>query len=349
MKVKKEVIAQLEKCYSIAPLHYNGIEHLLVAAEKTDKCILFDYDGKYVDTVWEEPGGAMSMVQVPDSNGQFLSTHQFYSPNDSKNAKIVIVTPIRMGEWEVRTLVDLPHVHRFDILRSEATNYLIACTLKSGHEYKDDWTSHGKVYVAQLPNDLSEFHEDNQLALTVIQENLLKNHGYYQVLEGNQETSVISSETGVHQVVPPTTLDGKWMIKELIKEPTSDAVLMDLDGDGQKELITIAPFHGSRIVIYKNKDGTFVKEYEYEQELEFLHAIYAVRFGSRNAVVIGHREGKRNLMVFTYNKEQNQYEAEIIDSGCGPANVFCYCHKGQDKMIATNREINEVAMYTIEC
>ena len=42
MKVNKIKTHELEKCYSICPLTYNGTEHMLVAAEKVNKCLLFE-------------------------------------------------------------------------------------------------------------------------------------------------------------------------------------------------------------------------------------------------------------------------------------------------------------------
>ena len=45
MKVNKIKTHELEKCYAISPLTYNGAEHILIAAEKVNKCLLFDLDG----------------------------------------------------------------------------------------------------------------------------------------------------------------------------------------------------------------------------------------------------------------------------------------------------------------
>lgn len=348
MKFEKKVISNLTKCYSIAPLDYHGKEHFLVAAEKVDRCILFDAEGKEIETVWKEPGGAMSMVQVPGSTGQFLATHKFYSPDDSKEAKIIIATPQGKEKWEIRTLVDLPHVHRFDILTRGDTNYLIACTLKSGHEYKDDWSMPGKVYAAILPNDLSAFSEENQLELKVIKDDMLKNHGYYRVLEDGEMTAVISSENGVFQFYPPENKDGEWKIEQLLDIPASDAVCVDFDQDGEKELVVLSPFHGNQVSIYKKVDGIYSKVYEYEKETKFLHAIYGGDLKGKPVAVIGHREGERNLIVFSYDKSRGTYQAEVIDENCGSANVMKYTYEDKEILISANREIDEVAMYTFE-
>ncbi len=348
MKVTKKVISNLTKCYAMSMLHYQGKDHFLVAAEKVDKCLLFDLDGNQEDVVWDQPGGVMTMVQVPGTDGQFLATHKFYSPNDSKEAKIVIATPKAKGNWEIRTLVDLPFVHRFDILERNGVRYLIACALKSDHEYKDDWRFPGKVFAAVLPEDLSAFNEDNQLELHVLKDNLLKNHGYCKVNENGVQTSLISADNGIFQFIPPETPEGEWEIRELLSEAASDAVLVDFDGDGEKELGVLSPFHGDKISIWKKKDGAFEKVYEYGKDAEFVHAIYGGPLCGRQAFVVGHRKGPRELLAFTYNQETKGYEVQVLDTDCGPANVLHFVKDGRDVIVSTNREIDEVAMYTLE-
>lgn len=347
LSVRKRVIGNLEKCYSIAPLRYRGRDHILVAAEKTAPCVLFDMEGKKEDTVWTEPGGAMTMLQVPGSNGVFLATHKFYSPNDAADAGIVVVTPKTEGGWEVKTLVKLPFVHRFDILERSGIRYLIACTIKSGHEYKDDWRSPGKVYAAVLPEDVSVFSEEYPLKLHVIKDGLRKNHGYYRTMEGTIPTALISAEQGVFQFTPPAKAGERWTVRQLTKEPASDGVLLDFDGDGERELAVISRFHGDRIIFYKETEGRWQPVFEYEGT-EFAHAIFAGDICGIPTLLIGHRKGTRRLLAFTWNRVTKQYEAQSLDQDCGPANVFHFCRDGKDFVLSANRETDEVALYELE-
>ena len=347
MKIEKKIIGELDRCYSLAMLKYQNKEHFLVAAEKVNKCYLYDLAGNQEETVWEEPGGVMSMVQVPGTDGQFLATRKFYSPNDSKEASIVVVTPRGKNDWEVRTLVDLPFVHRFDIVTAGGVNYLIACALKDGHEYKEDWRFPGKVFAAVLPADLSGFNDGHQLELTVLKDNMLKNHGYYRHEDGNGNTSsVVSCDSGVYHFCPPQQAGGAWSIEQLTADAASDGLLMDLNGDGIEELCTIAPFHGDTVNIYQKKDGRYVLDYTYPEKLEFLHAIFGGEILGKPTWILGHRKGDRHLLAFTHEAGQG-YTAQLMDQGCGAANVLHYTYEGKDILIATNREINEIARYEL--
>lgn len=345
MKLKKINTYELEKCYSIAPLSYHGKQHILVAAEKINKCLLFDLYGNLEETIWDGPGGTMSMVQVPGSDGCFLATQKFYSPNDSKEAEIVLVSPAGKDDWKVQTIAKLPFVHRFDILSRNGIHYLIACTLKSGHEYKDDWSSPGKIWGCRLPDEAGGYEEGHLLELTCIKDGLLKNHGYCRCKNADGGYGLISADNGIFRVTPPDSPEDHWRIEQLTKEPASDVAAVDFDGDGEAELITIAPFHGEEIKIYHMEGQTYRETYRYERPAEFGHAIWAGTIYDKPAAVIGYRKGKREILAFTY---ENGYHADVLETDAGSANVMRYQRDGVECMVSANREINEIAFYEIE-
>lgn len=346
MKIDKIKTHKLEKCYSICPLTYNGTKRLLVAAEKDDRCLLFDLDGNLEETVWEGPGGAMTMVQLPGSNGEFLATQKFYSPNDSKEAKIVLASPRGKNDWTVRTLTDLPFVHRFDILESGGVNYLIACTLKSGHEYEDDWSTPGKIWVCELPEDLSGVDEEHPLMLTALKEGLLKNHGYCRVEERGGVWAAVAADNGIFKVTPPAKRGGVWSVETLTEDAASDMTFADFDGDGQLEMLVMTPFHGDNIKIYKKADGAYTCVHTFADSYEFAHGIWGAEVFGKGVAVVGHRQGRRDLLACTY--DGNGYVMETLDSDVGPANVRLYSKDGKVGLISTNREIDEIAFYEIE-
>lgn len=348
MNIKKKIIGNLDKCYSIAMLDYNNASHILVAAEKINKCLLFDIEGNFEDTVWEQPGGTMSMVQVPGTNGHFLATHRFYSPNDGKNSSIVYVKPTSNGNWDIRTMIELPFVHRFDIVTRNGWSYLIACTIKSDHRFKDDWSSPGKIYFTVLPEDLDLFLTEQQaLDMKILKDGLTKNHGYYRLNNGEHDYSIISCNDGIYKITPPPAPNYPWGIETLLAISASDAILFDIDNDGEQELFVLSPFHGDTLSIYKRHGGKFVEYYRHLAPLKFLHALYAGELCGKPSFVLGYRGDERKLLIFTANSKGG-FDIREVDSDCGPANIMKFHHKDKDYIISTNREINEIALYEFD-
>ena len=349
MKVRKTVLAKLNKCYAIAPLEYRGKPHFLVASEKADPCCLFDSDGMLKDTLWTGPGGVMTMVQVPGTDGQLLSTAKFYSPDESLDAELAVVTPKPDGRWDMQTLAPLPHVHRFDILTRNDVNWLLACTVKSGQDAPEgDWSYPGKVYAAVLPADLNVFDLDHPLKLQVVKDGLHRNHGYTRCVRDGVPAGLVAADEGVFRMTPPETPEGKWQIEQLLGYPTSDALLLDLDGDGQEELCTLSPFHGENITIWHQGENGFAPVWTFPEDAPFSHAICGGTIAGAPTFVTGYRAGKKNLMAIRYDRGTESYTVTLLDEGRGPANAMHFVNdEGVDVLIAANRETDEVAMYEI--
>ncbi|MBQ7678155.1 MAG: hypothetical protein IJT32_07970 [Lachnospiraceae bacterium] len=352
MKVEKKVISNLNKCYAMSELTYKGEHCFLVAAEKQDPCYLFNEEGEQISTVWEQPGGVMTMTPVPGGDGQFLATHKFYSPNDSLDAKIVIVTPKDDGSWDVRTLCNAPFVHRFGILHRAGTDYLIVCCLKTGHEYKNDWRFKGACFGAVLPKDLSGFDEDHPLKLTLIKDGMLKNHGFSKTMHGGHEAALVGCEEGTFLFDPPAVCGADWTVTQVCDIPSSDSVLLDFDGDGKPELGTISPFHGNSLTIYHlDEHGRYVPQWKYgapEKDTEMIHATWACEILGKPTWIVGWRKGTRETIAITWDEAKGDYHVDLIDKETGCANAMHFKNKdGVDIIVGTNREIDEVAYYRI--
>ena len=241
-------------------------------------------------------------------------------------------------------------MHRFGILNRNGVNYLLVCCLKSDHEYKNDWRFPGECFASVLPSDLSVFNEGHQLTLEPIMSDMLQNHGYSMVKINGHDAAVVGCEEGTFLFKPPVAPGKDWEIELLCSVPASDSVLIDFDGDGKLELGTISPFHGNSLTIYHLDDfGNYVPCWKYpapEKETEMLHATWAGTLLGKPAWCVGWRKGTRCTIAITY--EDGAYRTEFIDKATGCANLMHFVNaEGKDVLVGTNREIDEVAMYTI--
>lgn len=347
MKAEKKVIGNLTKCYAVARIRQEGEERLLCAAEKSDPCYAFTTDGKKTDTLWEGPGGVMTLLQYPLGKETIvMATWKFYSPNDSADAKIVYYTR-EGGKWSCHTLCALPFVHRFGIVQRNGVFYLVACTLKSAHAFKNDWTCPGRIWVAELPENIREYDEEHQLELFPLKSGLYKNHGFCVVHEGKDSFALAGTESGIYQVIPPERRGGEWGCELLLDVPASDMLYQDYDNDGERELLVMSPFHGDTLSIYHKDGAGFKKVWEREKKMPFLHAVWGANLEGTEYAFVGNREEDRELIAVHYDKENKDYVVDVLDRGAGPANCLYFNDHGTHKLIASNRETNEIALYTL--
>ena len=343
MKINRKVLIELNKVYSLAPLCIDGRNCFLAAAEKQDPCYLFSEDGEVLEKIWDGPGGVMTMEQVPGTDGCFLATFEFYSPNDGKNARIIIAERGPEG-WKTRTLADLPMVHRFGILQRNGVSYLLACTVKNDYETRDDWRQPGAVYAAPLPEDLSPYSEAHQLRLYPVMAGLYRNHGFCKLPDtGEGECALIGSDEGVFHLTPPSERGGAWTIRHLLDTPASDAVLLDFDGDGQEELGIITPFHGDALEVYHiTEEGSYALCYACPDPMEMLHATWPGIRKGRPVWFFGCRKGCMETRMLYY---ENGWKQELIDGHAGAANCL---QLSENVLIAANHTIGQVCMYRLE-
>lgn len=345
MKAEKTKTAELPLCYCVTGLLVDGQRCFAVASEKEYACLLFNEHGELIDKIWDEPGGTMSAVQLPGEDAAFLATHRFFSPNNCKQASIILCHRVN-GRWIVRTLAELPGVHRFDILSRNGKHYLLACTIKSDYDEKDDWRFPGKVYACPLPENLLSQPENYRLPLQVLKEPLVKNHGYSRDICEGISTGIVTSEEGVFRFTPPASPDAPWAAEQLLVGPTSDALLLDFDEDGEKELLTLSPFHGDTLRVYKKNGTQFFKVFESQKKMPFLHAICPAVLNGKPLAILGNRREGRDLMALSWDR--GDWQLTVLDHNVGPTNVLSFGLDDRTMILSANREINEIAFYALK-
>ena len=344
MQYSKKVIASMPKAYAIGMFEGEDARSFVIGVEKDGPIRRFALDGTPMETVTEGPGGVMTITQVPGRKDQLLATSEFFSPNyGSDTAGIVSYTRAADGTWSSHRICDLPYVHRFGVLvGADGQLWLIACTIKGAcRKIKNDWLTPGAVYVAKLGDSL----ETETVELTELSGCQLQNHGFW--TNEDHTLALVSTAAGVFRYVPPATADGEWSVSCLIVQPTSDICVADFDGDGKDEILTLSAFHGDTLSVWHEGDteDTYKKVWEDSEKRDFLHAIWSGTIAGEPCAVIGNRKAGRDL--FRVHFADGTYQLEMIDHDRGPANCWVFTDGDATRIIAANRETDEVALYDV--
>ncbi|KFX56711.1 hypothetical protein FDC50_01350 [Clostridium botulinum] len=343
MKFEKKSLTELHRCYATGSTIVNGERHILLATEGEGACYSYIGDDFKQSTVWDGPGGTMSMIPIPGKNGDFLAVQNFFPTFQSEKATIVWARPTENDSWDVKKILDLPYVHRFDILSANGVNYFLGSVLCNSKQFKDDWSDPGKIYVGVLPEDLSK-----PIELRVIKEGLTKNHGYCRTTWDGKMAGIVTSEEGAFVVTPPQNEGEEWRVEQIMNRPISDIAVVDIDEDGEDELITIEDFHGSNFLINKKIDGEYKEIYKYPKEMDFGHVVWGGKLRGIPSIIGGYRRVEKELFVIQCEDKENlKFKTQVIEAGVGPSNVAVVHEKNRDIIISANRELGEAALYFV--
>jgi hypothetical protein len=344
MKIEKKFLTPMNRCYATSSILINNETNILLATEGEGSC--YAYAGKDYETqktVWDKPGGTMSIVPIPGTNGEFLAVQKFFKLFQWEEAIVVWVKPQSDGSFEVREILHLPYIHRFDLLTVGDKHYFLGCTLAESKETRDDWSKPGKIYVGELPSDW-----DQPLVLSVFRDGLYKNHGYSRLELNGLTHGLITSDEGAFIVTPPCPASEDWTIEQIMDWPISDISAIDIDSDGELEFATIEPWHGEHFRIYKKIDGKYTQIYEHPEISEFYHVVVGTTLRKTPVFIGGCRRGKMQLFyVHATSLNPLVLSAVTIEEGVGPSNVAVLHEPHRDVIISANREIAEAALYFV--
>jgi len=343
MKIEKRILSELEMVYSVSTNRLKGEMCFMAATEGHGKCLLFSPPDWKVSTIWEGPGGTMSLIPIQERNSSFLAIQGFFPIFQAENTSIVYVQPpeVVSNPWKVKKVIDLPFVHRIDIVKVDGSPFLVASTLCGGKEFKDDWSKPGTVYAGQIPEA-----SNTGWSIIPILEGVSKNHGLHvKKLQGRQ-VILVSGAEGVFMLQVPVEPGAPWNHKCLIDHEVSDIYVSDIDDDGDDEIITIEPFHGNQIVIYKVIEGRWKPVRR--ESTNFGHVIWAGKILNESCIIGGGRAGEKELVLLYPQKDITlPMKHVIIDENVGPTSLVVVHKTNYDVICSANHGVGEVALYQL--
>lgn len=234
--------------------------------------------------------------------------------------------------------MDLPFAHRCEFITHEGRAILVAATVSRHKENPADWAEKGEIHLVPFGEPVSDTWESR-----VISSSVTRNHGMIKVSASGKETVCVSGAEGIFAIAPAG--EDSWELTRLFDREVSEMAFVDLDGDGTPELVTIEPFHGHTLNIYKNTEEGWNRKFS--DSLSFGHGLSSGVFNGRPVIVAGNRSDSLALEIFTVdNLEKGAVNRKIIEEDAGPTQTQVFSFSGVDYILSANQKKHEVALYT---
>ena len=330
--MNKKSILEIQSVYTANAFVIDGVTYIGAGSETTPAVYVHDLQASTSSLVNGCPGGVMSFVPVPGHPDLFYSIMGLFPPFVGMEAGVFMHR--RTGEvWETSKAMALPFAHRCDILEKEGRNWLFAASCSKFKAEPADWSQSGELYV--IPLDEAGLPGTPEL----VYDKIWRHHGMLKARVHGDDTLLFSGAEGVFYMARE---DGKWAVRQLFDHEVSEFGLIDLDGDGMDELVTIEPFHGNTLNVYKRSAEGWDKLYT--DELWFGHGLSCGMFKGEPVFVVGNRRGPLTLNMYR-RLADGTFVRETLEEEAGPTQTQVFTAGGTDYIMSANQLKNEVALY----
>ena len=342
MQYKKHTISRLTMPYPLGTLVRNG-ERCVVAATEDHGPIMIARPpyGEAAEMV-PGPGGCMALVADEEQPGTLYAIMGCFIGYKFQSGGIYRIGPEPGNAAE--KLIGLPFAHRIDLVDRGGTRYMIAATLAADKSEPSDWSRPGTLYASRVPRQTGEVWN-----LVPVLEGIHRNHGLLVSPFMGRRSVLVSGTEGLFAADLEASGDD-WGFRQVIGREISEIAVSDVDGDGKDELITIEPFHGNSVSVYKPASGQWQKVWE--AELDFGHCLLAGKINGAPSILVSNRAGSRDLLLFQFDGHSARGDADfaepqrfVVDPGAGSANMLVMSHDGADCIFAANQVAGEIVSY----
>lgn len=334
--MNKKIILNIESVYTANAFQIGSEFFVAAGSETLPEVYLHNLSKGSSSLVSDCPGGVMSFIPVPGNPNLFVSIMGLFPPFIGAEAGVFMHE--RSGEkWKTSKAFDLPFAHRCEILNRNGINYLFAASVSKYKKNIEDWSKPGELHLIRL-EDKPEIPLESEL----IDRSITRNHGMLRTRINGIETICISGVEGIFYL--DQQKGDKWTIKPLFDKEVSEFCFIDLDGDGKEELVTIEPFHGENLNVYKRIGENW--ELKYGHTLSFGHGLSCGFVHEQPVIVVGNRRGSFTLELFkAIDLAKGNFSREILEENAGPTQTQVFTANGKDYILSSNQKKNEVALY----
>lgn len=333
----KRVILEIEAVYT-ANAFQAGTEFYIGAGSET-KPQVYLYDLRTGDNsqVSDSPGGMMSFIPVPGNPDLFVSIMGLFPPFIGGEAGLFMHKRMN-GGWQTHRALHLPLAHRCEFLNRAGKNFLFAATVSTYKENPQDWSNPGALHLIEIDDAPGATWKSR-----VIDSSITRNHGMTRTRINDKETICISGKEGIFFLEQRP--GDEWNLQPVFNREVSEMTFIDLDGDGQDELVTIEPFHGETLNVYKNTGKKW--ELRISDSLSFGHGLSSGFIKHKPVIVVGNRSGSLALESFAiHDLVKGKFDRVVIEENAGPTQTQVFSVGDVDYILSANQRKNEVMLYS---